>query len=128
MWILAGAMINTRALSFDNSYSSLESSPPLRLITFQRQSPPDKTFLKDNHTIRKSYAALKTITNQTVYNLSACICVNKRNFSNNQFIFTISYLGGSSGSAMAAAVQAAQTLGEGQKCVVLLPDSVRNYM
>ncbi|XP_022791558.1 cystathionine beta-synthase-like [Stylophora pistillata] len=36
--------------------------------------------------------------------------------------------GGSSGSAMAAAVQAAQTLGEGQKCVVLLPDSVRNYM
>lgn len=36
--------------------------------------------------------------------------------------------GGSSGSAMAAAVQAAQTLGEGQRCVVLLPDSVRNYM
>ena len=37
-------------------------------------------------------------------------------------------LGGSCGSAMAAAVQAAQTLGEGQRCVVLLPDSVRNYM
>lgn len=36
--------------------------------------------------------------------------------------------GGSCGSAMAAAVQAAQTLGEGQRCVVLLPDSVRNYM
>lgn len=36
--------------------------------------------------------------------------------------------GGSCGSAMAAAVQAAQTLQEGQKCVVLLPDSVRNYM
>ena len=38
------------------------------------------------------------------------------------------YPGGSSGSAMAAAVQAAQMLGEGQRCVVLLPDSVRNYM
>ncbi|XP_020611099.1 cystathionine beta-synthase-like [Orbicella faveolata] len=36
--------------------------------------------------------------------------------------------GGSSGSAMAAAVQAAQKLGEGQRCIVLLPDSVRNYM
>ncbi|XP_015448603.1 cystathionine beta-synthase isoform X1 [Pteropus alecto] len=36
--------------------------------------------------------------------------------------------GGSSGSAMAAAVKAAQDLREGQRCVVLLPDSVRNYM
>jgi cystathionine beta-synthase len=36
--------------------------------------------------------------------------------------------GGSSGSAMAAALKAAQTLEEGQRCVVLLPDSVRNYM
>lgn len=36
--------------------------------------------------------------------------------------------GGSSGTAMAAAVEAAKELGEGQRCVVLLPDSVRNYM
>jgi cystathionine beta-synthase len=36
--------------------------------------------------------------------------------------------GGSSGSAMVAALIAAQTLGEGQRCVVILPDSVRNYM
>jgi len=36
--------------------------------------------------------------------------------------------GGSSGTAMAAAVKAAQELGEGQRCVVILPDSVRNYM
>jgi len=36
--------------------------------------------------------------------------------------------GGSSGSAAWAAMQAAATLGEGQRCVVLLPDSVRNYM
>eukprot|EP01113_Clastostelium_recurvatum_P019552 TRINITY_DN2305_c0_g1_i1.p1 TRINITY_DN2305_c0_g1~~TRINITY_DN2305_c0_g1_i1.p1 ORF type:complete len:524 (-),score=152.04 TRINITY_DN2305_c0_g1_i1:38-1543(-) len=36
--------------------------------------------------------------------------------------------GGSSGSAMVAAIQAAKTLGEGQRCVVLLADSVRNYM
>ncbi|XP_010634808.1 cystathionine beta-synthase [Fukomys damarensis] len=36
--------------------------------------------------------------------------------------------GGSSGSAMAVAVKAAQELQEGQRCVVILPDSVRNYM
>ncbi|RLN70796.1 hypothetical protein BBJ28_00014745 [Nothophytophthora sp. Chile5] len=36
--------------------------------------------------------------------------------------------GGSSGSAMAAAVRAASTLKAGQRCVVLLPDSTRNYM
>uniref|UniRef100_T1J3M0 Cystathionine beta-synthase n=1 Tax=Strigamia maritima TaxID=126957 RepID=T1J3M0_STRMM len=36
--------------------------------------------------------------------------------------------GGSSGAAMAAAVKAAACLEEGQRCVVILPDSVRNYM
>ncbi|XP_059542542.1 cystathionine beta-synthase isoform X1 [Myotis daubentonii] len=36
--------------------------------------------------------------------------------------------GGSSGSAMSVAVKAAQELREGQRCVVILPDSVRNYM
>jgi len=36
--------------------------------------------------------------------------------------------GGSSGSAAWAAIQAAKTLGEGQRCVVILADSVRNYM
>uniref|UniRef100_A0A8C3VHM1 Cystathionine beta-synthase n=1 Tax=Catharus ustulatus TaxID=91951 RepID=A0A8C3VHM1_CATUS len=36
--------------------------------------------------------------------------------------------GGSSGSAMSVAVRAAQELKEGQRCVVILPDSVRNYM
>lgn len=36
--------------------------------------------------------------------------------------------GGSSGSAMAAAMTMAQQLKEGQRCVVVLPDSVRNYM
>jgi len=36
--------------------------------------------------------------------------------------------GGSCGSAMAAAVKAAKSLKKGQKCVVMLPDSVRNYM
>ncbi|MED6289145.1 hypothetical protein CHARACLAT_033321 [Characodon lateralis] len=38
------------------------------------------------------------------------------------------FCGGSSGSAMAAAVKMAQQLEEGQRCVVILPDSVRNYM
>ncbi|XP_028405463.1 cystathionine beta-synthase-like [Dendronephthya gigantea] len=36
--------------------------------------------------------------------------------------------GGSSGTAMVAAVKAAKQLKEGQRCVVILPDSVRNYM
>uniref|UniRef100_H3ADZ1 Cystathionine beta-synthase n=1 Tax=Latimeria chalumnae TaxID=7897 RepID=H3ADZ1_LATCH len=36
--------------------------------------------------------------------------------------------GGSSGSAMSVALKAAQELQEGQRCVVILPDSIRNYM
>lgn len=36
--------------------------------------------------------------------------------------------GGSSGSVVAAAVKAARELREDQRCVVILPDSVRNYM
>ena len=36
--------------------------------------------------------------------------------------------GGSSGAAMACALKAAASLKEGQRCVVILPDSVRNYM
>ena len=39
-------------------------------------------------------------------------------------------VGGSSGSVMYAAIEFAiqHNLGEGVRCVVLLPDSVRNYM
>lgn len=36
--------------------------------------------------------------------------------------------GGSSGSAMAAALKVAGRLGKGQNCVVILPDGIRNYM
>ncbi|KAM4608590.1 cystathionine beta-synthase b [Polymixia lowei] len=36
--------------------------------------------------------------------------------------------GGSSGTAMVAAVKMAKDLKEGQRCVVILPDSIRNYM
>lgn len=36
--------------------------------------------------------------------------------------------GGSSGAAVAAAVKAAKGLKKGQRCVVILPDSIRNYM
>ncbi|PWA03617.1 hypothetical protein BB558_000262 [Smittium angustum] len=36
--------------------------------------------------------------------------------------------GGSSGTAVYAALQAARVLGPNQRCVVILPDSVRNYM
>ncbi len=41
---------------------------------------------------------------------------------------TMCVIGGSCGSAMYIAVKAAQSLKEGQRCVVILPDSVRNYM
>lgn len=37
-------------------------------------------------------------------------------------------VGGSCGAAMWAALQAAKSLSKGQKCLVLLPDSIRNYM
>lgn len=37
-------------------------------------------------------------------------------------------VGGSSGSALWATLQAAKTLKKGQKCLVILPDSVRNYL
>jgi len=38
------------------------------------------------------------------------------------------FCGGSSGTAMWAALQAAKQLKKGQTCVVILPDSIRNYM
>jgi cystathionine beta-synthase len=37
-------------------------------------------------------------------------------------------VGGSSGAAMWGALEAAKTLKKGQKCLVILPDSIRNYM
>jgi cysteine synthase A len=37
-------------------------------------------------------------------------------------------VGGSSGSAMCGAMEAAKTLKKNQKCLVILPDSIRNYM
>jgi cysteine synthase A len=37
-------------------------------------------------------------------------------------------VGGSSGAAMWGALQAARSLSKGQKCLVILPDSIRNYM
>ncbi|RUR20563.1 pyridoxal-phosphate dependent enzyme [Legionella sp. km535] len=37
-------------------------------------------------------------------------------------------VGGSCGAAMWAALQAAKSLTKGQKCLVILPDSIRNYM
>lgn len=37
-------------------------------------------------------------------------------------------VGGSSGTAMWAALQAAKKLKKGQKCLVVLPDGIRNYM
>ena len=36
--------------------------------------------------------------------------------------------GGSSGATVAGAMRAAKTLKKGQRCVLILPDGVRNYM
>ena len=46
--------------------------------------------------------------------------LNKQKFSSNT--------GGSSGAALSAALKVAKDLKEGQRCVVILPDGVRNYM
>lgn len=45
-----------------------------------------------------------------------------------RFLQIILIVGGSSGSALQAALQAAAELKEDQRCVVILPDGVRNYM
>jgi cysteine synthase len=37
-------------------------------------------------------------------------------------------VGGSSGGAVWAALKVAKDLGENQKCLVILPDSIRNYL
>ena len=37
-------------------------------------------------------------------------------------------VGGSSGGAVWAALQAAKDLNENQDCLVILPDSIRNYL
>lgn len=36
--------------------------------------------------------------------------------------------GGSSGAAVSIAVEYAKTMEEGERCVVVCPDSIRNYM
>ena len=38
------------------------------------------------------------------------------------------FVGGSSGAAVFAALEAAKMLEGGQKCLIILPDSIRNYM
>lgn len=41
---------------------------------------------------------------------------------------TVIFVGASSGSNLSAALKAAKDLKEGQKCVVILPDNIRNYL
>ena len=38
------------------------------------------------------------------------------------------FIGGSSGSAVWAALEAAKELSENQNCLIILPDSIRNYL
>ena len=45
-----------------------------------------------------------------------------------ELIYGVRVAGGSSGASVDAAVKAAKKLKAGQKCVVILPDTVRNYM
>lgn len=54
--------------------------------------------------------------------------INNIMYSNYYFNYKYKNVGGSCGAAMSAAVKAAQELKEGQRCVVLLPDGLRNYM
>ena len=46
------------------------------------------------------------------------------------YVLIISCLlsGGTSGAALSVALRAAKDLKAGQKCVVILPDSIRNYL
>ena len=46
----------------------------------------------------------------------------------NVTVFTQQLKGGSSGTNMVAALKLAKDLKPNQKCVVLLPDGIRNYM
>ena len=48
-----------------------------------------------------------------------CVCV---------CVYVHVCVGGSSGSALSVAVKSARELKEGQTCVVVLPDSIRNYL
>ena len=45
-----------------------------------------------------------------------------------KYINILLYVGGSSGAALSAALKAAKNLKAGQRCVVILPDSIRNYL
>jgi len=40
----------------------------------------------------------------------------------------VDFAGGSSGAVMSQAVKVAAALREDQRCVVILPDNIRNYM
>ena len=38
------------------------------------------------------------------------------------------FIGGSSGAAVYAGLEAAKSLSKGQNCLIILPDSIRNYL
>lgn len=59
------------------------------------------------------------------------LCGNSKEILKKTHILIVRFLysiGGSSGAAMVSAIRAAASLKEGQRCVVLLPDGIRNYM
>ena len=59
--------------------------------------------------------------------MCVCVCVYAHIIVHN---YIHVHVGGSSGSAIAGAIKAIKDFGltKGQRCVVILPDSIRNYM
>ncbi|KAM9486411.1 cystathionine beta-synthase-like [Clarias gariepinus] len=75
------------------------------------------------------YDFIPTVLDRSVID-EWCKTVDEESFDMSRMLIRQEGLlcGGSSGSAMAAAMKMAKELKEDQRCVVILPDSLRNYM
>ncbi|KAF5889454.1 cystathionine beta-synthase-like, partial [Clarias magur] len=75
------------------------------------------------------YDFIPTVLDRSVID-AWCKTVDEESFDMSRMLIRQEGLlcGGSSGSAMAAAMKMAKELKEDQRCVVILPDSLRNYM
>ena len=81
------------------------------------------------HSISSHYIFLSLFLPLSIPSLISLSLSSRISFSCISFSYLFSlFVGGSSGSAVACAIKAARDLEEGQRCVVILPDSIRNYM